>query len=225
MIEHPFALLAPFKETIDVRSFTREDDLSDDASVEKALGTNRFVTLRQIHGARTIIVDTTSHRTEGTDAAATDTKDLTLVMRTADCQPLLVYAPAKQVIGVIHAGWKGVRDGIIPAFFETVRERWGIDPSETLVCAGPSLCQRCAEFTDPAKELPNVDPRFFNGRCADLRAAADAQLEAAGVPATNRERSPDCVKCMQETYWSYRSKDPKAFEQNYRNMLTICLRK
>lgn len=224
MIEHPFALLAPFKEKIDVRLFTREDDLSDDASVEKALGTNQFVTLEQMHGNKTLIADHPVYRTEQADGAATDTKDLTLVMRIADCQPFIVYAPKHDVIGMIHAGWKGVVAEMIPAFFRTIKERWGIDASDTLVCAGPSLCQNCAEFTDPAKELPNVDPRFFANRCVDLRRAADAQLDAAGVPEHNRERSPDCVKCMHEKYWSYRSKDEKAFAQNYRNMLTIRLK-
>lgn len=224
MIKTPFALLAPYAEKIDVRLFTREDDLSDDASVEKALGTNRFVTLEQVHGNHTVITNAPVYRTEKGDAAATDAKDLTLVMRIADCQPFVVYAPMHNVIGMIHAGWKGVVAEMIPKFFETINERWGIDAADTIVCAGPSLCQDCSEFTNPHTELPNVDPRFFNGRCADLRSAADAQLEAAGVLASNIERSPDCTKCMHDTYWSYRSKDEKAFAQNYRNMLTIRLR-
>lgn len=223
MIDHPFALLAPHREKIDVRLFTREDDLSNDASVEEALGTKRFVTLDQVHGNRTIIIDHPSYRTEQADAAATDAKDLTLVMRVADCQGFVVYAPTHNVIGIIHAGWKGVVAEVIPEFFRTIKERWGIHPSDTIVCAGPSLCIDCAEFSDPNTELPNVDPRFFHGRCADLRAAADAQLDAAGVPASHIERSPDCVKCMHEKYWSYRSKDEKAFVKNYRNMLTIRL--
>lgn len=225
MIEHPFALLAPFKETIDVKFFTREDDVSDDASVEKALGTNRFVTLDQMHGNKTFIADHPVYRTEQADAAATSTKDLTLVMRVADCQPFVMYAPKHNVIGMIHAGWKGVAAGMIPAFFRKISDEWGIAPRDTFVCAGPSLCLQCAGFTDPRTELPTVDPRFFHGRFVDLRAAADAQLEDAGVPKANIERSPDCTKCMHEKYWSYRSKDEKAFTENYRNMLTIRLRK
>lgn len=224
MIEKPFALLAPYHDVIDVRMFTKEDDLWDDASVEKALGTDRFVTLEQVHGDRTLIADHPVHRTEKADAAATDTKDLTLVMRVADCQPFMVYAPKHGVIGMIHAGWKGVVAGMIPAFFRKISDQWGIAPRDALVCAGPSLCLQCAGFTDPRTELPTVDPRFFHGRFVDLRGAADAQLEAAGVPKANIERSPDCVQCMSDRYWSYRSKEPKAFEQNYRNMLTIRLR-
>ncbi len=224
MIDHPFKLLAPHKDVIDVRMFTREDDLSDDASIEKALGTDRFVTLEQVHGNTTLIATRPVHRTEKADAAATDTKDLTLVMRIADCQPFVVYAPKQNVIGIIHAGWKGVVAEIIPAFFRKVSDQWGIAPRDTFVCAGPSLCLQCAGFTDPRTELPTVDPRFFHGRFVDLRAAADAQLEAAGVPKANIERSPDCTKCMHDTYWSYRSKDEKAFARNYRNMLTIRLK-
>lgn len=216
--------MAPFKDKIDVRFFTREDDVSDDASIGKALGTDRFVTLKQTHGTNVAIVTEPLRRTIEADASATDTRDLTLAIRIADCQPIIVYAPKKNVIGVIHAGWKGVRDGIIPEFFKTLKNEWGIEPSETFVCAGPSLCLNCAEFTDPVTELPTVDPRFFRGRHVDLRGAADHQLEMLGVPASNRERSPVCTKCTNDTLWSYRGTDHDAVKAGFTNVLTIGLR-
>lgn len=224
MIEHPFALLAPYKEKIDVRFFTREDDLSDDASIAKVLGTERFATLKQTHGTNVAIVTEPLRRTVEADASATDTQDLMLVIRIADCQPLIVYAPKQNVVGVIHAGWKGVRDGIIPAFYETLKNKWGIDPSDTLVCAGPSLCTECAEFTDPIAELPTVDPMFFHGRHVDLRGAADHQLETLGIPASRRERSALCTKCTNDTLWSYRGTDHDAVKAGFTNLLTIRLK-
>jgi len=224
MIEHPFALLAPFKEKIDVRFFTREDGLSDDTSIGEALGTDRFAVLKQVHGNRIAMVREPQRRTEEADGGATDQTDLWLCVRIADCQPLVVFAPTHGVIGIIHAGWKGVRDAIIPAFYGVLEREWGIAPADTFVCAGPSLCQKCAEFTDPPTELPKVDPRFFSGRHVDLCAAADHQLEKLGVPAAHIERSPDCTKCRNETYMSYRGTDHEAVKAGFTNMLAIRLR-
>lgn len=224
MIDHPFKLLAPYKDVIDVRMFMREDDLSDDASIEKALGTDRFAVLKQVHGNRIAVVREPQRRTEEADGGATDQKGLWLCVRIADCQPLVVYAPKQNVVGVIHAGWRGVRDMIIPAFFRKVSDEWGVAPRDAYVCAGPSLCIQCAGFTDPSTELSTVDPRFFHGRFVDLRGAADAQLEDIGVPSAHRERSPDCTKCENETYLSYRGTDRDAVKEGRTNMLAIRLR-
>ena len=224
MIEQPFALFRPYAKQIDVRHFTKEDQLSDDMIVMATLGTAAFVTLDQVHGAKTIIVKTPSHRSQKADGAATTAKGLTLVMRTADCQPLLVYAPDKKMIGMIHAGWRGLVAGVIPSFFEAIRKEWNVEPKGTIVCIGPSLCTDCAEFTDPEKELPDVDTSFFHGSHVDLQGIADQQLDQLGIPHTQRERSPDCVKCKKDEYWSVRGGDAEAIDGNCRNMLTICLK-
>jgi len=221
MIDLPFSLLAPYKDVIDVKLFTREDHLSDDASIERALGTDQFAVLKQVHGNRIAVVRGPQRRTEEADGAATDVKGLWLCVRIADCQPLIAYAPKQHMVGVIHAGWRGVRDGIIPAFFKKISDEWRIAPRDAFVCAGPSLCIQCAGFTDPSTELSTVDPRFFHGRFVDLRGAADDQLETLGVPASHRQRSPDCTRCENDTYWSYRGTDHDAVKDGFTNILAI----
>lgn len=47
------------------------------------------------------------------DAIVTDQPNLTLVVKTADCVPILLSDPVNHIIGVVHAGWKGLNSGVI----------------------------------------------------------------------------------------------------------------
>jgi hypothetical protein len=144
-------------------------------------------------------------------------------VRTADCQPFVAYAPAHGVLGVLHVGWRGLKDGAIPAFFSLLREEWNIVPQDILIAAGPSLCTQCAEFTDPARELSTVAPMYVHGKHVDLRSAADHELLALGVEPEHLERHPECTRCQHNRYWTYRGGDRSAVKSGFTNVLA-CVR-
>ncbi|MBM3230859.1 polyphenol oxidase family protein [Candidatus Peregrinibacteria bacterium] len=195
--------------------------------------------VHQIHGARTIRVHGPMDATEKADLSAvalakadlsavalakadgmiTDVAELPLVIRVADCQSFAVYVPEREIIGVLHAGWRGLLAGAIEEFFAVLKREWDVQPSDVWVAAGPSLCQQCAEFTDPAQELPGIDPTFFDGRRVDLRGIADAKLISLGVRKDHIERHPECTRCMPGRYWTYRGGDREAVMKGQSNML------
>lgn len=216
MIEHPFSSLQPYEKTLWVGFATKDDALANDEQLQSLLGTDRTVELNQVHGNRTCVVRAPSHRTEDADGIITDAKNLTLTIRIADCQAFLVYAPKRNVVGLLHAGWKGLVCGAIPSFFAVLKQEFGIDGNETLVCIGPSLGLECSEFSDPLAEFPGIDPKFFQGRNVDLQGIADAQLKDCGV--TKIERMGECTKCEHDKLWSYRSEE-KAVLDGARNVL------
>lgn len=217
MINSPFKIFNQFSDKIDVRFFTKADQISSDADLKL----DNLVSLKQVHGNRIIIADKAMKRSEEADGCITNRSSLWLTIRAADCQQLVVYAPEKNVIGVIHAGWKGLKAGTIPEFFNALMHEYGIQPSETFVGIGPSLCEKCAEFTDPISELAELNPTFFNGRNADLRGIADEQLDHIGVPRNQRERNPECTKCSNETYWSFRTQDREKVLLGFGNVLAL----
>ena len=145
----------------------------------------------------------------------TDQKNLVLTVRTADCQPFVVYIPEKNILGVIHAGWRGLIAGVIPNFFVTS----GIEPREALVAAGPSLCKACAVFEHPEAEISAIGSEFIDGQNVDLQGAAEAQLFELGVKKNNFKRHPDCTYCKKETYWTYRGGDKEAVLDGYTNVM------
>ncbi len=225
MLHQPFTIFKPFSDAIDIRLFTKADALRTDIDLSRQLNTDRFVSLKQIHGNTTVIARSPIRREKEADGVLTDQQDLWLSIRVADCQAFVIYAPEQNVIGLLHAGWNGLVKGAIPAFFEEMKREWDIDPSTVLMGAAPSLCTNCAEFTDPVTELPGIDPRFFHGRHADLRAIADDQLMQCGVAVDHMERLPDCTKCRSDIYWSYREGEEDAVIKGRINILTCALNK
>jgi polyphenol oxidase len=157
------------------------------------------------------------------DAVFTDVTDLTLTIRFADCQNAVIIAPEKKIIGLVHAGWRGVQSRIMTSAYALLMSEWGIDPASTFVGLGPSLCTRCAEFTDPGTEVPELR-KFFSGKSIDLRAALDGELEGIGVPRHHRERLSDCTHCHPERYFTYRGGDREIVKSGKVNCLAVTLR-
>lgn len=217
------SLFLPFSDRIEIDFLGRDKNIQSDSDAARILGVTNIASAQQAHGNVTVIVDAPVKRAEGADGIMTTTPHLTLLMRVADCQSFVAYDPTKNIAGALHAGWKGIVAGAIPAFLNTMKEQ-GSNPADVCVYAGPSLCQRCAEFTDPMRELPGIDPQFFDGRCADLRGVADQQLMHAGVVRDHIERSPDCTKCRNDLYWSYRGGDREAVKEGYENLIVCTLK-
>jgi len=214
MIKDPFSILTPFKDKLSVTLFTKEDDVTSDDQV----GDN-VASLWQVHGNKIIEVDSPTSREEQADGLVTNKKNLILSIRMADCQPILAYNPESNTVGLVHVGWKGLIAGAIPEFFMIT------DPLKSYVCIGPSLCQKCAIFSDPNNELPNVDPKFFDeNNCVDLMGAADKQLVDLGVPADRIERMTDCTSCNPDKYWAYRGGDREEVKAGHTNVLVCYLK-
>ncbi len=224
MLENPFNLLRPFSTILRSGMFTKEDDIDYDAQAAKALGVSKTAGLHQVHGNRVIVVRDSLNRTEEADGMITDVPGLALCIRWADCQNFVILEPERRVMGVLHAGWRGLIRGAIPSFFDVLKREWGIAPSSVFVGAGPSLCQTCADFTDPAKELFPLPSHFIDGKNADLQAAATAQFTSLGVKTAHLERHPDCTRCKPHQYWTYRGGHREEVKEGHTNMLAAVLR-
>ncbi len=214
MIEDPFSILIPFKDKLSVTLFTKEDNITSDDQI----GDN-VASLWQVHGNKTIKVNSPTSRTEQADGLVTDKKNLTLSIRMADCQPLIAYDPESNIVGLVHVGWRGLVAGAIPEFFKIM------NPASSYVCIGPSLCQKCAIFSDPKNELPNVDSKFVDeANSVDLMGAADEQLSELGVSEDRIERITACTSCNPDKYWAYRGGDKEAVKNGHTNVLSCYLK-
>ncbi len=222
MIEHPFQLFTQFEDRLRIIVFQREDNFSD-ALASKVFGGANTAGLEQVHGNRTLITRESIPRTEEADGLATDAKNLALSVRWADCQNFVIYAPEKNVIGTVHVGWKGLLAEALAEHYRILKEEWNIEPEETYVGAGPSLCLQCAEFSDPATELPCVNSELIHDHYVDLRGIANSQLDALGVSDAQRERMPSCTRCEPESYWTYRGGDKEAVLSGNTNALCAML--
>lgn len=222
MRTHPFALLRPFAREIDVVLLEKEDGMHGEEDVRRLLKTENVMGPKQVHGNRAVVVRAPSWRKEEADAVFTDVPGLTLVVSFADCQGCVLFAPEKRVVGVIHAGWRTVAANIIIPAFQVLKDEWKILPQDVFIALCPSLCTKCAGFSDPLREVPALRT-FVRGTCIDLRAALEHQLGESGVPKEHIERMEGCTRCELGRYWTYRGGDREAVREGYANGLAVKL--
>lgn len=116
---------------------------------------------RQTHSANVAVAHSLHEDFPDTDALITRMKGVAIGIRTADCVPILMYAPDIEAVAAIHAGWKGTLAGIAPRAFLTLRDM-GADPHSISVRTGAHICGACYEVDD------NLAARFSDaglGEC------------------------------------------------------------
>lgn len=175
------------------------------------LADNRVVTCQQIHGDRVVAVRAgDGGRTfDATDGLVCDVPDLALMMRFADCVPVLLYVPSRSAIGLAHAGWRGTVAKVVTKTAQAIIERYGCRPDDMLAAIGPSIGPCCYEVGEEVVALARdafPDAGVLterNGRhYFDLWLANAWQLRQLGVHAI--EVAGVCTACHSDTFYSHR---------------------
>jgi polyphenol oxidase len=188
---------------------------------------DRLVFARQIHETTVVAVDE-SHAGSGADSVetsirrvdglVTDRPGLPIAVMAADCVPLFIYDRVRNVIGAIHAGWRGTVDGIAVQAVEMVAQEFGSSPDDLVIGIGPSICHDCYQVGDEVVERWVSSP-FASGTNAlslddsgfyfNLREANRQQLMNAGVREDSIQISPVCTRCANGTMFSRRGLGPR----------------
>lgn len=92
------------------------------------------VWMRQVHGTRVIEAGPWSVGEEA-DAAVTRTPGRVCAVLTADCLPVLLADAQGNVVGIAHAGWRGLAAGVI----ESVVQAMGVAPASLVAYLGPFI--------------------------------------------------------------------------------------
>lgn len=80
--------------------------------VARAVGVDQLVIIRQVHGADVLDAPNPGVECEG-DGLFSSSSDLALAILVADCVPVLLVDEASRDFAVVHAGWRGLRDGVL----------------------------------------------------------------------------------------------------------------
>lgn len=142
----------------------------------------QVITARQVHGADVARVGAAeAGRVAGSaDALVTDAPGVVLLMRFADCTPVLFHAPDRGVVAIAHAGWRGALAGVAAHTARAMIEHYGCDPHTLRVGIGPSIGPCCYE----------VGAEVY-GPMAD-RWGADVVDRTAGAPGKAHLNLPEC---------------------------------
>ena len=120
------------------------------------------------------------------DACWTDKPGMPLVVMTADCLPIVLCDRAGAVVAAVHAGWRGLDNGVIEATVASLP----VPPTALMAWIGPGISQRHFQVGDAVRQqLCGRDRALTDHFVADetgrwrmdLAAIAAWQLQRLGV--------------------------------------------
>ncbi|MBU1026462.1 MAG: polyphenol oxidase family protein [Candidatus Margulisbacteria bacterium] len=144
----------------------------------------------QIHGNGIIVItaEDRGKKVPQVDALITKEKNLPIMIRTADCAPILIHDTKREILALVHAGRKGTALKITHKIITKLKDEFSSDPKDLTVKIGPCIDKCCYPM--------------------DLRRENKEQLLKAGVPEENIKINKECTKCNNHKYFSYRGDGP-----------------
>lgn len=154
-----------------------------------------------------------------TDGLVTSVRDRPLFIPVADCTAIAFFDPNQQVIGLVHAGWKGVINRIPQRMVETMHTAYGCQPEDIRVGISPGIGPCCYQvredlvsiFTDAFAEdasrffLPQPDDTIH----LDMWTALRWELQGAGILPEHLEVAEICTACHTDEFYSHRAEQGK----------------
>ena len=190
----------------------------------KAIGHNHFfaskpiILLKQTHSAHGVIISEQNQiaafapRSVEGDFIITSLSSVSLAILTADCIPLIIVDQKKHILAAVHAGWKGLVNGIIFNVLQTMNRQFQCDPQDLCAWLGPSGRACCYEVQADFVAMlqhdqsalssiqTNPDGRLF----FDLATYAQKQLLSCAILKKNIQLEHALCTICSTTYCSFR---------------------
>ncbi|MCR4512255.1 polyphenol oxidase family protein [Aeromicrobium sp. 50.2.37] len=166
--------------------------------------------MHQVHGADVVSVRRESPGASSpaptADALVTGDADVALVVRVADCTPIVLVGEVDRRAAVVHAGREGLVRGVVPAAVQALG--LGERPSQLHAWVGPRACGRCYELPEEMADaveaaVPGTRSTTSWGTPAvDVGAGVVSQLRTLGV--TVHDIGRDVCTIEDDRFWSHR---------------------
>jgi polyphenol oxidase len=175
----------------------------------------RVVTAHQVHSNRVALVGgpDVGQALPETDALITDAPGVYLMLRYADCVPVLLFDPRRRAVGLAHAGWQGTVAHVAARAAEAMISHLGCHPQDILGAIGPSIGPCCYQVGPEV--VARVEEAFPGGHGLlvrrqpdghahlDLWAANAYQLARVGLQQI--ETAHLCTACRTDLFYSHRA--------------------
>jgi YfiH family protein len=175
---------------------------------------------RQVHGNGVVTAEACRAQPAPEADAVVATEPGAIVgVLTADCVPVLLAGDGGRAVAAIHAGWRGLAQGVIAAGVDALRHSAGGAPLRAVI--GPHIGPCCYEVDAPVvdalrerfdRELDScLRPSRPGHAQLDLGTLARRALALAGLADAALAILPDaCTHCDPRRFHSYRRDGPRA---------------
>lgn len=175
----------------------------------------------QVHGKKALIIRSKtdlflSEEEKMVDALITKLPKIGLVVKTADCQPVLIFDPVQKVVAALHVGWRGSNSNLIFEVVSVLQKEFKSNPEDLKAGIGPSLGPCCAFMPNPSPEMK----KYLKKDKVDFWQMSLDQFQEAGVPLENIELSKICTACNLKEWFSYRGDHPD--QGRFGSIISLC---
>ena len=174
----------------------------------KVIPLSRVVSAEQVHGSHIHICTEADSgagfgdkaKVAGSDGLITDVPEQYLMIRTADCAPVLMMDKQHRAVAAVHSGREGTRQNIVGKAIDMLQQHFGILPQDLCVWVGACICaehyqvsaELYEEFTASMQEQ-GLYPKLNNANQLDIRLAVFQQLLSAGVAFRDIDQDMNCT--------------------------------
>jgi YfiH family protein len=187
---------------------------------------NTFAHMLQVHGNTIKIYSDSKDNQAECDGFITQKSGVVLLVKTADCVPLLFSDEKKNLVGVAHAGWKGSLNRIAEHMITQLLKAGG-EIDNIKVAIGPAIGACCYTIFGERRSLFQAEfPTWFDifNKSSDidtlnLLRLNYLQLRRAGVKQENIDYALFCTKCDSQRFYSYNRDKTDKRMQSYISLL------
>lgn len=140
------------------------------------------------------------------DGVATRAAGHAMVIKTADCQPIMIAHKNGDFVAGLHNGWRGNAINFPGKGVADICERYSCDPKDLLAVRGPSLSPSVAQFVNFESDFEPGFEAYFDKKTStvDLWKLTIDQLHEAGLSRRNIYSVDLCTYSMTDSFFSYR---------------------
>jgi len=211
---------------------TKENIIKNINYVSKKIGCKKenLITLKQLHSNKVLCFknnNSIENKLPG-DAIVTEIKNIAIGILAADCAPILLYDPKREIIGCIHSGWKGALNGIVK---NTINQFQDLNTNcrDLIAVIGPCISKNNYvvknDFYEKFISQNPLNSKFFEkiedgNYLFDLRGFINDELLSLNVK--NIENVNVDTFSQSENFFSYRRSIVKG-EKDYGRCISVIL--
>jgi YfiH family protein len=175
---------------------------------DKVIPLSQVVSAEQVHGSHIHICTEADFgagfgdkaKVAGADGLITNVPEQYLMIRTADCAPVLMMDKQHRAVAAVHSGREGTRQNIVGKAIDMLQQHFGILPQDLCVWVGACICaehyQVSAELYEEfvaSMQEQGLYPKLNNANQLDIRLAVFQQLLSAGVAFRDIDQDMNCT--------------------------------
>lgn len=192
------------KSIINIFSSDRVDKILNKLKIDK------YYEVKQIHSNIVHIIDDEYLNNSIGDALITNIPNKPLIIKVADCVPILLYDKENKVIALVHSGWKGTLEHITENTVKVMINKFNSKKENISAYIYPSIRKCHFEVEDDVytlfkDKIENID-KYTTQRdikyYIDLQQIIKDELNKVGI--TNIIDTYICTYCHHDKYHSYR---------------------